>query len=110
MSQMPVAATTEDVDRVLQAERALPQDPTAERIVLWRIFRAREEAMTFSRAVLLGEGQQLVGGVSADSVGPVFWLGVQVDDLARWGNSKAIQMTDGFDAEVPGVQGRPFED
>lgn len=89
--------------------RALPEDGLRERIVIWRVFRSREEAHAYSGHILLGEGQHIVGGTTEDDVGPVFWVGVQVDDVARWGNSRAIQMSDSFDGQNPGTSGRPFD-
>lgn len=88
----------------LEQLRPLPKDPAHERIVLWRIFRTTEDAIKFSSSVLLGEGQQLVGGQSADDIGTLYWVGVQVDDLARWGNRRAIQMTDASDGQNPDPQ------
>lgn len=97
------------VRRLLSASRALPQDPVKEHIVMWKIFRTLDQAASYSQFILLGEGQQVVGGKTRDSVGELYWIGVHVDDLAKWGNTKAIQLTDGFDGEDPRVQGRPFE-
>lgn len=98
----------EDLRQVLSRRRPLPLDPVAERVVMWRVFRSDEEAHTFARHIRLEPTQHLTGGMTEDSVGPLYWIGVEVDDVARWGNTKAIQMTDAFDAEDPEVQGRPF--
>lgn len=98
----------EQVVSLLRNERPLPSDPLAERVVLWRTFRDPREALEFSHGVMLGKGQDLVGGVTEDNLGPLYWLGVRVDDIAKWGNSKAVQLTDGFDSAVPDVAGRPF--
>lgn len=38
----------------------------------------------------LSEGQDLVGGWTRDSVGMLYWVGVHVDDLERWGNAGAV--------------------
>lgn len=94
---------------VLRQSRALPDDPIAQRIVLWRTFRSLEAALEYSRHILLGHGQHVVGGATYDDLGVLYWLGVQVDDLSKWGNTKAIQLTDHFDGANPDVQGRPFE-
>ncbi|MFZ5659230.1 MAG: hypothetical protein ACOY5C_05165 [Pseudomonadota bacterium] len=84
----------------------LPADPQQERVVLWKTFRSRGEALDFARNVLLEADQTLIGGHDHDSVGPFYWLGVQVADLAAWGNSQAIQLRDPFDADDPQGQGR----
>lgn len=108
MNKRQATAERKEVMELLRKERALPAEPIAERVVFWRTFRDPRHALEFSRAIMLGKGQDLVGGVTEDDLGPLYWLGVRVDDIAKWGNSKAIQLTDGFDAEVPGVEGRPF--
>lgn len=93
----------------LEQARPVPQDGLRERIVIWRIFRSQEEAQAYSGHILLGDGQHIVGGRSEDDVGPLFWVGVQVDDVARWGNTRAIQMSDTYDGQNPAVAGRPFD-
>ena len=97
------------LDRLLREPRPLPSDPIAERIVLWRTFRSGIDARAFAAAIQLGEGQSIVGGCARDSLGDIFWLGVQVADLAKWGNTRAIQRSGRFDPEDPDTQGRPFE-
>lgn len=94
------------VKQLLKTEADLPQDPANERIVLWKTFRSENEAVDYSRAIILEEDQHLVGGASRDSAGPLYWIGVQVEDLEAWGNSQAIQLTDPFDANDPAGQGR----
>ncbi len=97
------------VETMLRQQRALPQHPVEEQIVFWRTFRSPDKAVVFSHAIQLGEGQELVGGRTRDSIGELYWIGVHVDDLAKWGNTKAIQLSDPFDADDPDNQGRPFE-
>ncbi len=97
------------VKEMLQQQRPLPHDPVKEQIVFWRTFRSADKAAAFSPAIQLGEGQALVGGRTRDSIGELYWLGVHVHDLAKWGNTKAIQLSDPFDADDPDNQGRPFE-
>lgn len=71
-------------------ERALPRAPGDGNVVQWHAFRRREDAERFVPSVRLGPGQQLVGGRTRDSLGPLWWVGVQVDDLDQWGNRQAI--------------------
>lgn len=97
------------VATMVEHPRELPQNPVEEHVVFWRTFRSADQAVAFSHAIQLGEGQELVGGCTRDSVGELFWIGVHVDDLAKWGNTKAIQLSDPFDADDPDAQGRPFE-
>lgn len=74
----------------LERERSLPNREGHGRVVQWHVFRAREQAAAFAAAIVLGDDQDLVGGYSRDSVGALWWVGVQVRDLSRWGNLRAI--------------------
>ncbi|WP_018140639.1 MULTISPECIES: hypothetical protein [unclassified Thioalkalivibrio] len=74
----------------LEQERSLPEGHGHDKIVQWHVFRAREKAEQFAHHVELGEGQDLVGGWTRDSVGMLYWVGVHVDDLERWGNVGAV--------------------
>lgn len=74
----------------LAHERSLPDREGRGGVVQWHVFRSREQAGEFASAVKLGDQQALVGGYSRDSVGPLWWVGVQVQDLSRWGNLRAI--------------------
>lgn len=76
--------------KFLRRERSLPDRDGLGRVVHWHVFRAPDEAHRFAHNVLLGDGQTLVGGYSRDSVGPFWWVGVQVADLGHWGSSRAI--------------------
>ncbi len=101
--------TTERDNQVrglLKQEHALPADPKKDRVVLWKIFRSPDEALEYSHHILLEPDQKLVGGCAADTVGKLWWLGVEVADLEAWGNSQAIQLTDPFDANDPKGKGQ----
>jgi hypothetical protein len=74
----------------LSEEHTLPRHPDRERMVQWHVFRSRTAAEAFVPAIRLGDNQRLVGGYSRDSVGPLWWVGVQVDSLEQWGNRLAI--------------------
>lgn len=54
------------------------------------IFRAASEAEEYAESIKLGDGQRIVGGMAADSVGKLWWVGVEVEDIARWGNPSAV--------------------
>ena len=76
---------------LLSHERSLPHsldDKGA--VVQWHAFRVRQAAEAFIPHIRLGPGQQLVGGVTRDSVGPLWWVGVEVDDRVRWGSRLAV--------------------
>ncbi|MGA7799813.1 MAG: hypothetical protein WCC36_03300 [Gammaproteobacteria bacterium] len=75
---------------VLSHERSLPHGQSGNSVVQWHAFRAREAAEAFIPYIQLGPGQYLVGGVTRDSVGPLWWVGVEVDDPAQWGNRLAV--------------------
>lgn len=62
----------------------------AHAVVQWHVFRNLIEADDFADHVMLGSGQRLVGGSARDSVGPLWWVGVEVEDVAHWGNHGAI--------------------
>lgn len=98
---------TQISQQTLLTPRPLPRDPVRERIVVWRSFRAPEEAVEYSTHILLSKGQDLVGGCTRDDIGPIYWVGVQVEDLSRWGNTRAIQMTDGVDGQNPDAGSKP---
>lgn len=93
------------VKSLLDQEHILPHDPREARIVLWKTFRDPEEALAFSRNILLEKGQTLLGGHCQDSLGTLYWVGVQVENLAAWGHPMAIQLSDPFDATDPKGQG-----
>ncbi|MFZ5557714.1 MAG: hypothetical protein ACOZDY_13505 [Pseudomonadota bacterium] len=78
------------IEDVLQVRRPLPSSGGAERVVHWHVFRSAAEARSYAGNIILGAGQQVVGGWDEDSVGRVYWVGVEVDDLARWGNRAAV--------------------
>ncbi len=86
---------------VLDRECPLPADPVAERVVSWHVFRRPEHALEFSRHVMLGKGESLVGGRTRDSIGSLYWVGVRVEDLEAWGDQKAIQKKDFGDPQNP---------
>lgn len=94
------------INQILAQPKPLPEDPEKERIVLWKIFRSENEALEYSHHILLEPSQQIVGGHGTDTVGAFFWLGVEVADLEKWGNTHAIQLTDPFDSNDPVGQGR----
>lgn len=75
---------------ILERERSLPEGHGADLIVQWHVFRSRPEAERFALGIHLGQGQELVGGFTRDSIGLLYWVGVHVDDLERWGNRGAV--------------------
>lgn len=103
---MQASQADNQVRDFLGQERALPEDPKTERVVLWKVFRSQNEALEYSHHILLEPDQKLVGGYATDTVGKFWWVGVQVEDLEAWGNSQAIQLADPFDANDPKGQGR----
>lgn len=91
--------TIEMLSEALNHERALPDDPAAERLVYWHVFRRPEEVLGFARKIQLASGEMLVGGQAEDSIGKLWWVGVRVDDLEAWGSRRAIKKVDGVDPE-----------
>ena len=96
----------DQITKILVQPRTLPEDPQKERVVLWKVFRSEDEALEYSHHIILEPDQQIVGGNGTDSVGVFFWLGVEVPNLEKWGNSQAIQLTDPFDSNDPIGMGR----
>lgn len=91
---------------ILRTERLLPEDPRSEHVVVWRAFRDEDQAVDYSRHIMLEPGQRVVGGCGADDVGTYYWIGVEVDDIEKWGHPGAIQLVDPLDADDPRGQGR----
>lgn len=77
-------------ERIEFEERSLPDHSGRDNIVQWHVFRSEEAARNHVPAIKLGEGQELVCGKTSDSIGPIWWVGVRVEDLSRWGNRGAI--------------------
>ncbi|APZ42760.1 hypothetical protein [Acidihalobacter ferrooxydans] len=77
-------------DAIFEHEVALPSHGNADNIVHWHAFRRIEQAREFLPSIRLDAGQRLVGGQTADSLGPLWWVGVRVDDHERWGNRQAV--------------------
>ncbi|OBS09954.1 hypothetical protein [Acidihalobacter prosperus] len=75
---------------LLDVTRPLPQGHGIDGIVQWHCFRHREDAAGFVPSIRLLGAQQLVGGRTEDSLGPLWWVGVRVDNLGRWGNLQAV--------------------
>jgi hypothetical protein len=75
---------------MLEQEQSLPEGRGADHIVQWHVFRSRPRAEQFARGVHLSEGQELVGGYTRDSIGVLYWIGVHVADLEKWGNRAAV--------------------
>jgi hypothetical protein len=94
---MQTANQSAQVSQILSQSRSLPEDPKKERVVMWKVFRDQAAALDYSQHILLEPDQRIVGGHSTDSVGDFFWLGVEVADVAAWGNTHAIQLVDPFD-------------
>lgn len=75
---------------IFDCQSPLPSLDNGEGVVHWHAFRLREQAEAFLPSVRLAEGQNLVGGYTEDSVGVLWWVGVRVDDVDRWGNRQAV--------------------
>lgn len=102
MSQFPTKETIEALNEALDAEAPLPnEDPARKHIVNWHVFRRRESALEFARNIMVESGVTLVGGNTKDSVGTLWWVGIRVDDLEKWGHKSAIQMNDRVDPQHP---------
>ena len=84
----------------LDQKRRLPRRSDADSaVVCWRVFRKKTLALEFARHVQLVPSQRLIGGHLIDSIGSLWWVGVEVDSIAAWGNRDAVHK-----AELPALQ------
>ena len=91
------------LEKDLEIERPVPnKDPDQTHVVYWHVFRRREDVVAFAHSVMLEPGEELIAGHCEDDLGRLWWLGVRVDDLAKWGNRSAIHKIDAGDGENPG--------
>lgn len=82
MEELPSESVLKSLKSALnQDERPLPDDPATARLATWSVFRESDKALTYARYMLLDEGDALVGGRTHDSVGALYWVGVQVRNL-----------------------------
>lgn len=78
------------LDDLLDHAHRLPEGHGKDGIVHWHCFRQREAAVAFIPSIRLDREQQLVGGRTEDSLGPLWWVGVRIPDLDQWGNVQAV--------------------
>ncbi len=70
--------------------RSLPFSSPGNKVVSWHVYRSLFEAEEFAKSIKLGCGQHIVGGMDTDSIGNLWWAGVEVEDIDRWGNAAAV--------------------
>ena len=70
--------------------RQVPTHDHHDHVVFWHVFRTLSEAESYAEHVVLSEGQSLAGGVDHDSIGSLWWVGVEVDNITQWGNFTAV--------------------
>lgn len=103
MAHFPSTEILQALEKEIDRHAALPnQDPVRERIVNWHVFRRRDSALKFARNIMIESGVSLIGGNTSDSVGSLWWVGIRVDNLERWGHKSAIHMNDRVDPQHPG--------
>ncbi|MEO6146091.1 MAG: hypothetical protein ABIT70_03420 [Sulfuriferula sp.] len=68
----------------------LPVSSASNKVVSWHVFRTLSEAEEYADSIKLGKGQCIVGGMDFDTIGKLWWVGVEVEDVARWGNHGAV--------------------
>lgn len=78
------------ITSILIETRSLPVHDASHKVVLWHVFRAASGAVEYAEGIKLGEGQSIVGGVDSDSIGKLWWVGVEVEEVSRWGNLAAV--------------------
>ena len=75
---------------ILENDHEVPSRAPIANAVNWSVFRHRNEAENYLDRVRLSDGHTLIGGHSQDSVGDYWWVGVQVQSIAKWGSHRAI--------------------
>lgn len=87
----------------LETRKPLPTRKNAEELLISfsHVFRQFEEAVKFSESILLNSGESLVAGYTEDSIGKLYWLGVQVDNIERWRANGGFHHVAKHDPEVP---------
>lgn len=98
------APTKQEMDALgdqMAQERSLPSKSEHNRVVYWHVFRRRDDAVGLAGNIRLNDGERLVGGHTRDSIGPLWWIGVEVENLAAWGNRGAVHKIDRVDPENP---------
>ncbi|TCV81045.1 hypothetical protein [Sulfurirhabdus autotrophica] len=70
--------------------RQLPSHNAENKVVQWHVFRDAKQADEYADHIFLGDGQSIVGGFDEDSIGELWWVGVEVADLSIWGNRSAV--------------------
>lgn len=73
----------------LSQEKPLPHGHES-KVVQWHVYRQEKQAVEHIKHIVLGSEQKLVGGYCRDSIGPLWWVGVEVESVERWGNKQAI--------------------
>ncbi len=87
----------------LEQSRDLPRGQAVQvaQLSCWHVFRQRQAAMDFARNIMLDGGDSLIGGRVRDSIGDLWWVGVHVDDDARWAELGGVQHVAQRDPECP---------
>lgn len=103
MEHFPTPAQLATLEEDIDKDCALPSHRDVEKhhVVYWHVFRRQVDALRFARHILLSDKEKLTGGRAEDSIGSLWWLGVQVDDLQSWGNRGAVHKIDFNDPENP---------
>lgn len=103
MSQFPTEQQIAVFASNLTKEQPVPTKNSAEALLVsyTRVFRRSEDALEFAQNILLGDGESLIGGQSEDSVGPLWWAGIQVDKFERWRAKGGFHHAASLDPESP---------
>ncbi len=104
---MPKPATRQQLDELatqLNNERDLPHRANAEQlhVAYSHVFRHPEDALSFAKNILMGEGESLIGGHTEDSIGDLWWVGVRIDDIEQWRANGGFHHVARQDPEAPG--------
>jgi len=106
MNRTPDIYQLNALENLLDIESTIPRKSNAEnRLISYsHIFRDKNKAVEFARNIRLGAGESLTGGYTIDSIGRLWWLGVQLDSFEQWQNNGGYHRAAMQDPEIPGNQ------
>lgn len=103
MEQAPTSHQLARLEKDLQEDKTLPSRKNAEQlqIAYSHVFRKIDDALAFANNIMLGPGQELVGGRTEDSIGNLWWIGVRYEDIEQWRANGGYHHAATFDPEAP---------
>lgn len=103
MSHFPTEEEFAKFVEDLKIESEIPTRSSAESLLVSysRLFRKYDEAVEFAKNMMLSDGESLIGGCAKDSVGDLWWAGIQVNKFEQWRANGGYHQNASRDPEVP---------